>query len=95
MELLTEPLVHFVLFFVLKVPMDDIKSAVHHLKSFALEQLKQAEHLRKVSLPQAGGPEGWPLVRVAREKHHLTLEIFYMQFWGVERGITPLAKKKY
>ena len=62
-------------------------------------QLKQAEHLRKVSLPQAwgGGPEGWPLVRVARGKHHLTLEVFYMQLWGVEhveRDITPLAKKK-
>ena len=78
MELLTEPLVHFVFFFVLKVPMDDLKSAVHHLKSFALDAAQ----------------EGWSLVRVARGKHHLTLDIFYMQFWGIERGITPLAKKK-
>ena len=58
--------------------MDDLKSAVHHLKSFALDAAQ----------------EGWPLVRVARGKHHLTLDIFYMQFWGIERGITPLAKKK-
>ena len=40
MELLAEPLVHLKCFFVffvfcIEVPMDDIKSAVHRLKSFA------------------------------------------------------------
>ena len=54
MELLTEPLVHFVLFFVLKVPMDDIKNAVHHLKSFALDAAQAGR-----ALAQGVPAPGW------------------------------------
>ena len=58
-------------------------------------QLKQAEHLRKVSLPQAGGSRGLASGEGCKgETPPYTLEIFYIQFWGVERGTTPLAKKK-
>ena len=75
--------------------MDDIKSAIHRLKSFAQDAAQAGRALaQSVPSPGLGGPEGWPLVWVARGKHHLTLEMFYIQFWGVERSTTPFAKKK-
>ena len=75
MELLAEPLVHlfFVSFlFVLTCPWM-IKSVVHRLKSFA-QDTAQAGRALAQCVP--GGPEIWPLVRVRRGKHHLTLENF-------------------
>ena len=70
MELLAEPLVHLKCFFFFfffcfvffsfstDVLMDETKSVVHRLKSFAQDaQLKHVKDLRKVSL---GGPEGCP-----------------------------------
>ena len=54
--------------------MNDIKSAVHRLKSFAQDAAQAGR-----ALPQGvpGGPEGWPLdVSVARGKYHITLENF-------------------
>ena len=60
MELLAETLVHlkcflfcFVLFFVLKVHMDDIKSEVHRLKSFA-QNAAQAGRALAQGVPAPG-----------------------------------------
>ena len=47
----------FVLFFVLKVPMDDIKSAIHRLKSFAQDAAQAGRALaQSVPSPGLGGP---------------------------------------
>ena len=64
----------FVLFFCTEVRMNmmnDLKSAVHRLKSFA-QDAAQAGRALAQGVP--GGLEGWPLMRVARGKHHITLE---------------------
>ena len=79
--------------------MGDIKSAVHCLKSFAQDALKQAEHLRKVSLPQVGGSRGLASGEGCKgETPSYTLEIFYMQFLEVDfgwcKGAAPLCFRK-
>ena len=48
----------FVLFFVLKVPMDDIKSAVHRLKSFAQDAAQAGR-----ALAQGVPASGWGVQR--------------------------------
>ena len=104
MELLAEPLVHlkcffflcFVLFFVLKVPMDDINSAVHGLKSFAQDAAQAGRALAQgVPAPGwGGGSRGLASGEGCKGETPPYLRNFYMQFWGLKGALLPWLKKK-
>ena len=77
--------------------MDDIKSVVHSLKSFAQDAAQPGRALAR-GVRGGGVQRAWPLVRVARGKHHLTLESFNElnthNFRGLKGALLPWLKRK-
>ena len=83
----------FVLFFCIEVPRDDIKSAVHRLKSFARDAAQSGRALAQGvpegsrGLASGGGCKGKAPPYLRKNFNELNIYNF-----GVGKGTTPLAK---